>query len=187
MRKIIVQEMITIDGFFAGPDGEIDWHNVDAEFNDYAIKFLNTLDTLMFGRITYELMANYWPTENALKDDPIVADKMNSLSKIVFSKTKEELAWNNSKIFSEINADEIKKIKQAEGKDIAIFGSGMIVSALADLGVIDEYRLIINPVILGKGKSLFLNIEKRYKLKLVKVHEFKSGNIFLRYKPLWVL
>ena len=184
MRKIIVQEMISVDGFFAGENGEIDWHNVDAEFNKYAIEFLNTIDTLVFGRLTYELMASYWPTDAGLNDDPIVASKMNHLSKIVFSKTKNIVAWNNSKVFSDINADEIKKLKQAEGKDIAIFGSGTIVSALTELGLIDEYRLIVNPIVLGKGKSLFSNMEKRYKLQIIEVKEFKSGNISLHYKSL---
>ncbi|MDE2030928.1 MAG: dihydrofolate reductase [Patescibacteria group bacterium] len=184
MRKIIVQEMISVDGFFAGENGEIDWHNVDAEFNKYAIEFLNTIDSLLFGRITYELMASYWPTEAALNDDQIVASKMNNLSKIVFSKTRNILEWNNSKVFSEINAEEIKKLKQTEGKDIAIFGSGTIVSELTKLRLIDEYRLIVNPIVLGKGKSLFSYIEKRYKLQLVKVEKFKSGNVSLHYSLL---
>jgi dihydrofolate reductase len=184
MRKIIVQEMITVDGFFAGPKGEIDWHHVDAEFNEHSVEFLNTIDTLMFGRITYDLMASYWPTPEGLKDDPIIAEKMNSLSKIVFSKTLAKATWNNSKMFSEINAEEIKKMKEVSGKDIAIFGSGIIVTALTELGLIDEYRFIVNPVILGKGKTLFANLEKKPGLKLLKTHEFKSGNVSLSYKPL---
>jgi dihydrofolate reductase len=184
MRKIIVREMITVDGFFAGPNGEIDWHHVDTEFNEDSLKFLDTIDTLIFGRITYDLMASYWPTPEGLKDDPIIADKMNSLSKIVFSKTVGKATWNNSKIFSEINVEEIKKMKEAAGKDIAIFGSGTIVTALTELGLIDEYRFIVNPVILGKGKTLFANLEKKPKLKLLKTHEFKSGNVSLSYKPL---
>ena len=184
MRKIIVQEMITVDGFFAGPKGEIDWHHVDAEFNEHSVEFLNTIDTLMFGRITYDLMASYWPTPEGLKDDPIIADKMNSLSKIVFSKTVDKAMWNNSKMFPEINAEEIKKMKESSGKDIAIFGSGIIVTALTELGLIDEYRFIVNPVILGKGKTLFANLEKKPGLELLKTHEFKSGNISLSYKPL---
>ena len=111
MRKIIVQEMTTVDGFFAGPNGEIDWHRVDAEFNEYATQFLDTIVTLMFGRVTYDMMASYWPTSAALEDDPHVAEKMNNLSKIVFSKTVDKATWNNSKMFSEINVDEIKKMK----------------------------------------------------------------------------
>jgi dihydrofolate reductase len=184
MRKIIVQEMITVDGFFAGENGEIDWHHVDAEFNEYAIEFLKTVDTLMFGRITYDLMASYWPTPEGLKDDPIIADKMNSLSKIIFSKTLDKADWNNSKMVSEINADEIKKMKQLSGKDIAIYGSGKVVSALTELGLIDEYRFIVNPVILGNGKTLFADLKNKPGLKLLETREFKSGNVSLCYKPL---
>jgi dihydrofolate reductase len=184
MRKIIVQEMITVDGFFAGPNGEIDWHHVDSEFNEYAIEFLDTVDTLMFGRVTYDLMAGYWPTPEGLKDDPIIAGKMNSLAKIIFSKTMDNASWNNSKIVSEIDAVEIEKIKQGPGKDIAIYGSGKIVSALTELGLIDEYRFIINPVILGKGKTLFADLKNKPGLKLLETKEFKSGNVSLSYKPL---
>jgi len=175
--------MITVDGFFAGPNGEIDWHHVDSEFNEYAIEFLNTVDTLMFGRITYDLMESYWPTSAALQDDPIVAEKMNNLSKIVFSKKIDKATRNNSKMFSEINTEEIRKMKQVPGKDIAIFGSGIIVTTLTELGLIDEYRFIVNPVILGKGKTLFANLEKKPGLQLLKTQEFKSGNVLLYYRP----
>ncbi|MDE2038171.1 MAG: dihydrofolate reductase [Patescibacteria group bacterium] len=182
MRKIIVREMITVDGFFAGLNGEIDWHHVDAEFNEQSAEFLDGIDTLIFGRVTYDLMAGYWPTPEGSKDDPVIADKMNSLSKIVFSKNADMLAWNNSRALSEIRAEEIRKLKEAPGKDIAIFGSGMIVSALTELGLIDEYRFVVNPVILGKGKTLFADLEKKPDLELLDVHEFKSGNVLLSYR-----
>src|SRR5258708_25381331 len=96
MKKLLVSEMVSVDGFFAGPNGEIDWHNVDEEFNTFAIEQLDSVDTLVFGRVTYELMASYWPTAEALKDDSVVAAKMNALPKIVFSKTLEKVEWNNS-------------------------------------------------------------------------------------------
>jgi dihydrofolate reductase len=184
MRKIIVREMISVDGFFAGAKGEINWHKVDVEFNQDSLEFLENVDTLIFGRVTYDLMASYWPTSDALEDDPIIAHKMNSLQKIIFSKTTDKVIWNNSTTISEINAAEIQKMKQGLGKDIAIFGSGMIVSALTELGLIDEYRFIVNPVILGKGKSLFTNSKKMPNLKLLETYEFKSGNVLLSYKPM---
>ena len=183
MRKIIVQEMLTVDGFFAGPNGEIDWHNVDAEFNEFAIANLDTIDTLMFGRITYELMAGYWPSPDALKDDPNVAARMNNLKKLVFSKTPELMEWNNSSFLSEIDADAIKQMKNAPGKDIDIFGSGQIVTALARLGLIDEYRFFMNPVILGDGRTLFTGLGQRQKLKLIGTQQFASGNVLCRYEP----
>lgn len=183
MRKIIVQEMITVDGFFAGNKGEIDWHMVDDEFNNYALSMLATVDTLLFGHITYDLMANYWPTTNAIKDDPFIAERMNSLSKVVISKNLQNPEWNNSTVLHDIKKDEIIKMKEASEKDIIIFGSGTIVSAFTKLGLIDEYRLIVNPVILGEGKSLFNGVNNRPHLTLFKTQIFKSGNILLFYKP----
>ncbi|MDE2188539.1 MAG: dihydrofolate reductase family protein [Patescibacteria group bacterium] len=183
MRKIIVQEMITVDGFFAGLHGEINWHNVDVEFNEQAIIFLDTVDTLIFGHTTYDLMASYWPTPEGLKDDPLVATKMNALAKIIFSKTLKNAVWSNSKVLNEINPEKILEMKRSRGKNIAIFGSGTIVSALADMGLVDEYRLIINPIILREGKILFAHMKKNQNLKLVSTKTFKSGNVLLCYVP----
>jgi dihydrofolate reductase len=183
MRKIIVSEMLTVDGFFAGPKGEIDWHVVDAEFNEYAIDMLNAADTILFGRVTYEMMASYWPTARVTTDDPVVAERMNSLTKIVFSTTQEDLVWQNSTVMKNINAEEILKMKQEPGKDILILGSGTVVSAFARLGLIDEYRMIVNPVALGKGRTLFADVDNKIKLALLKTKTFGSGNVLLYYKP----
>lgn len=181
MKKIIVQEMLSVDGFFCGPSGEINWHNVDAEFNKTAVAFLDTVDTLLFGRVTYELMASYWPTEAALTDDPHVAERMNALKKVYFSGTQETVHWNNSTMLHAINADEIRRMKDAPGKDIAIFGSGKIIEQLMPLGVIDEFRLMINPVILGKGRTLFSTMEEMTHLTLLQTKTFTNGNVLLSY------
>lgn len=183
MKKLLVSEMITLDGFFAGPNGEIDWHNVDDEFNVFAEEQLNSVDTLIFGRVTYELMASYWPTPAGLKDDPIIANIMNSLNKVVFSKTLKTVEWNNSRLATADLATEIQKLKEQPGKDMVIFGSGTIVSELAKLSLIDEYRLFINPVVLGKGKPLFQDLPERMNLQLIKSRQFKSGNVLLYYVP----
>ena len=181
MRKLIVQEMLSVDGFYCGPHGEIDWHNVDAEFNETAIAFLDTLDTLMFGRVTYEMMASYWPTEAALKDDPHVASRMNALQKIYFSRDAEKLPWNHSLKLSEIHADDIRAMKEAPGKDIAIFGSGNIIEQLMPFDVIDEFRFMINPVILGKGRTIFSTLNKTKTLQLRETKTFANGNVLLVY------
>ena len=172
--------MITVDGFFAGVDGNINWHNVDREFNDFAEKQTPEFGTLIFGRITYDLMAGYWPKEGPVKDDPIVAGIMNSANKIVFSRTMEKADWNNTRLIKEINSANIQKLKQESTKPMAIFGSGQIVQEFAKLGLIDEFRLMINPVILGKGKALFADYAK---LKLTGNREFKNGNVLLTYEP----
>jgi dihydrofolate reductase len=175
--------MVTLDGFFAGPNGEIDWHVVDDEFNEYADDFLSSVDTLLFGRVTYQLMADYWPSPSATTDDPIIADKMNQLHKIAFSKTLEKVEWNNSRLVKGNITEEIAKLKQQPGKDMAIFGSGSIVSTLTQLGLIDEYRIMVNPVVLGNGKPLFKDIHDKLNLKLLRTKTFRSGNIMLCYQP----
>jgi dihydrofolate reductase len=180
MGKVIVSNLVTVDGFFAGPNGEIDWFVWDEELRDYSIDLLSTVDTLLFGRVTYQLMANYWPTAT---EDAIIAERMNNLPKIVFSKTLESVEWKNAKLVKEIIPEEILKIKQFPGKDMVILGSGSIVSTLTQLGLIDEYRLIVNPVILGNGKPLFKGLKDRLNLKLLKTKAFSSGNVLLSYQP----
>jgi Dihydrofolate reductase len=176
--------MVTLDGFFEGPNKEIDWHNVDEEFNEYAIDLLNSVDILLFGRVTYELMASYWPTPSATTNDPIVAEKMNSLPKIVFSTTLHKADWNNTRLVKERIAEEILKLKLQPGKDMVIFGSGSIVSTFTQLGLIDEYRIIVNPVVLGNGNPLFKGIHDKLNLKLLRTKTFSSGNVLLCYQPI---
>ncbi len=184
MRKIIFQNLISLDGFFEGPNKEIDWHNVDDEFNKFANEFLDSVDLLLFGRITYELMASYWPTENAIKDDPMVANRMNSISKIVFSKTLDKAEWINTKLIKENVVDEILKLKQLPGKDIAVFGSSDLSLILLQHGLIDEIRVLINPVVIGNGKTIFTGINEKLKLKLLKTKSFESGNVMIYYNPI---
>ncbi len=183
MRKIILSNLVSLDGYFEGPNREIDWHNVDEEFNEYAIDFLNSVDTLLFGRVTYQLMASYWPTPTAIANDPIVAEKMNSLPKIVFSRTLEKVEWKNTRLVKEAIAEEISKLKQQPGKDSAIFGSSDLALTFIQHGLIDEYRIIVNPVVLGNGKPLFKGIKDRLNLKLLKTKVFRSGNVCLYYEP----
>lgn len=183
MCKVVAFDMVTLDGFFAGPHGEIDWHNVDEEFNEFAIDQLASLDAVMFGRVTYQLMASYWPTPAATTDDPIVAAKMNAIPKVVFSTTLDQVAWENSRLVKADTAGAIAAIKQQSGKDVAIFGSGNLVTALAQAGLIDEYRLMVNPVVLGNGIPLFNGIQAAIPLKLLKTRQFRSGNVLLYYAP----
>jgi dihydrofolate reductase len=183
MRKLIFFMLTTLDGFYEGPNKEIDWHNVDEEFNEFAIEQLNSVDVLLFGRVTYELMASYWPTPAATTNDPIVADKMNSLPKIVFSKTLSSVEWQNTRLVKENIAEEISKLKQQPGKDLIIFGSSDLAATLIQHGLIDEYRIMVNPVVLGNGKSLFKGINHKLNLKLLKTKTFRSGNVLLYYQP----
>src|SRR6266705_5006548 len=187
MRKVILSNSVTLDGFFEGPNKELDWHIVDEEAKEYAKELRNNVDTLLFGRVTYQLMADYWPAadtnSSTSKSDLEFADKMNNLPKIVFSKTLQEVKWNNSSMVKENIAEEISKMKQQPGKDLVIFGSGSIVSTFMQLGLIDEYRIILNPIVLGNGNPLFKGINEKQNLKLLKARMFSTGVVILFYEP----
>ena len=182
MRKIILSNLISLDGFFEGPDKELDWFVVEEEFFEYARELLDGTDTILFGRITYQMMAKYWP--NAKDNDATITHKMNHLQKIIFSKTLKKVDWNNAELATVTLSKEVKNLKAQPGKDIVIFGSGTLVTQLTQLGLIDEYRLIINPVILGKGNPLFKGIDDTINLKLLQTKAFKSGVAILYYEPI---
>jgi dihydrofolate reductase len=188
MRKIVMFNLVSVDGLFAGTKGEIDWHNYDDEMGTHSVEQLKSLGALIFGQTTYELMASYWPTPDGITSEPVVAGIMNTIPKIVFSETLKEVEdgplWKNVTVFHEIKPGEIIKMKEQEGGDIAIFGSGTIVQQLTNLGLIDEYRLIVNPLILGNGKPLFRDIQNKLNLKLLNTRVFKNGNVLLCYQPL---
>lgn len=176
--------MMSLDGYICGPNGELDWHHVDNEFNEYAKELLADAGTLLFGRITYQLMASYWPTSTT--SDPnvsYISERMNHLPKVIFTRTLTRADWKNTKIAKVELKAEIAKLKKTQGKDIVILGSGTIVSALTQLGLIDEYRILVNPVVLGSGKSMFKNLKERLNLKLVRSKVFDSGLVALYYKP----
>jgi dihydrofolate reductase len=181
MRRIIVSNYVTLDGFFAGPKGEIDWFVWDEETAECMKGLLGSIDTILFGRVTYELMAGYWPTATA--EDPIITNFMNNAPKIVFSRTLARADWKNTEVVKEINKDEVSKMKQRPGRDMVIFGSGSIVSAFAQSGVIDDYRIFVNPVVLGRGKPLFQGLKERLKLKLSGTKAFHNGVVLLHYEP----
>jgi len=180
MRKIIVSNVVSLDGFFEGVHQEIDWFTVDESFFEYARQLLNEADTILFGRVTYEMMAAFWP--NAIDEDAVITHKMNHLSKIVFSTTLKKVEWNNAKLVKGNLSKEVKNLKEQPGKDIVIFGSGTLVNQLTQLGLIDEYRMIVNPLILGKGNPMFKGMDEKINLKLLDTKVLKSGVVILYYK-----
>ncbi len=181
MRKLIVFNLVTLDGYFAGQGGDISWHNVDEEFQELAEMASNSGNTLLFGRVTYELMVSYWPTSEAIKNDPIVAQGMNKAEKIVFSRTLTKADWNNTRLVKDNMLTEIRKLKQESGKDLTVLGSGSIVSQLAQDRLIDEYQILLNPIVIGKGKTMFEGVKDRFSLKLTKTRVFGNGNVLLNY------
>ncbi len=182
MRKVIASEMVTLDGYFAGLNGEIDWFVYNKEMEKYGIELARTVDTILFGRVTYEMMAGYWPSATAAIDDQIVIDQMNNYPKIVFSKTLLKAEWKNTRLIKEIDAEEILRMKRHPGKNMVIYGSGTIVSAFMNLGLIDEYHLFVNPVVLGRGKPLFKDLGDTHKLELVRTKTFSNGVVLLHYQ-----
>jgi dihydrofolate reductase len=172
-----------LDGYIAGQNGDITWHNVDAEFQEYAQRNSNSGNTLLFGRLTYELMASYWTSPDALKNDSIVAQGMNGSEKIVFSRTLDNANWPNTRLVKDDMLGEVRKLKQQNGKDLTILGSGTIVAQLAQADLIDEYQLMLNPIVIGKGKTMFEGIKNRLTLKLINTRSFGNGNVLLYYEP----
>jgi dihydrofolate reductase len=183
MRTLFSFNMMTLDGYFEGPDQDISWHNTDEEFNDFAVEQTSTLDLIIFGRVTFEGMASYWPTPEAIKSDPVVAGIMNATPKIVISRTLQQADWNNSRLISDNIAEEINALKQQPGRDMAVFGSANLLASLMALDLIDEHRVMVNPVVIGAGTPLFQNVKSKANLKLVKNRIFKSGNVLLTYAP----
>lgn len=173
--------MISLDGLFEGEKRDISWHNVDEEFNQFAIEQLKSTGGLIFGRLTYELMAGYWPTAAAQHDDPIVAEWMNKLPKYVFSKTLSQAGWNNTTLISGDAVAEMKRIKLDPGRDLFIFGSANLAETFFRYGLIDEIRALISPLILGKGTPLFKPQISKTGLHLNNSRTFRNGNVMLVY------
>jgi len=196
MRRIIMFNRITPEGFFAAADGSLSWAVPDEELDKAATEGGADVDTMLFGRRTYDMFESFWP--HAVDDSPTARDPhaprrspairamavwINETAKIVFSKTRKNVSWKNSRLFSEIDAREIEALKKQPGKDMIIFGSGSLVAQLTRLRLIDEYQFVVNPVLLGAGKPLFRgDVSESVKLHLAEARTYgASGNVKLRY------
>lgn len=182
MRNVIFFNLMSLDGFFEGPNQDITWHNVDEAFNEFAIAQLESAGALIFGRVTYDLMAGYWPTSEASIDDPVVAGWMNKLPKYVFSKTRLETDWQNCTPVHGDAVQELIKLRQQPGKDLFIFGSADLAETFFRHGLIDEIRVLVNPVLLGSGTPLFKPGIERTQLRLMSARTFDNGNVLLIYR-----
>ena len=185
MKKIIALLHTSIDGFVAGPGGEMNWIKVDEEIFDYVGKRISETDTALYGRITYEMMESYWPNAgnepNASKHDLEHSRWYNKAQKVVLSKTMKDAGLTNTTIISDNLPDSINEIKQQKGKDILLFGSPTATHALIQQNLIDGYWLFVNPVILGEGIALFAGIKDKTNLKLITTRQFTSGVTELNY------
>jgi dihydrofolate reductase len=141
------------------------------------------VDIVLFGRVTYEGMVAYWTTPDAMRDAPVISAQMNQIPKIVFSRTLASADWHNTRLIKDNIVEEIFHLKQQPGKDLIIFGSANLTASFIGLGLIDEFRLIVNPVVLGTGVPFFRGIEHKLNLKLAQTRTFRSGNVLLYYQP----
>ncbi|HYS73570.1 MAG TPA: dihydrofolate reductase family protein [Thermoplasmata archaeon] len=179
MRKLIMWNLVTLDGFFEGRKSwDIDWHNSvwGEELERFSTEQSKSIGMLLFGRVTYEGMASFWSKEKGE-----IADFMNTVSKVVFSRTLKDAAWNNSRLVKGNAEEEVAKLKKQPGKDLFIFGSANLSATLMQKGLIDEYRLCLAPVVLGGGNPLFKESAERLNLKLVESRPLKSGGVILYY------
>jgi dihydrofolate reductase len=183
MSKLFLFMMLSLDGYFEGPEHDLSWHNVDAEFVDFAIEQTRSVGAIVFGRRTYEMMADFWPTDQA-KDDPETAELKNAKPKIVFSKTLKQVDWNNARLATGSLAEEINALKQQSNEEyVAVYGSSELCVALLEQGLLDELRIMVNPVVIGDGTPLFHGLKKPLRLNLLDSRTFKSGNVLLTYRP----
>ncbi|MGE9315189.1 dihydrofolate reductase family protein [Niabella sp. CJ426] len=185
MRKLISFVHISLDGFVAGPNGEMDWIQVNQEIFDHVGKRISKGNTALYGRTTYQMMESYWPTAadqpNASKHDIEHSQWYSKVHKVVLSNTLDETNLTNTTIIHNNLVERVNEIKQQEGEDILVFGSPTATHSLMQLRLIDDYWLFVNPVVLGKGIPLFANIETSVKLKLLSTQQFKCGVIELNY------
>lgn len=189
MRQVVLQEFISLDSLAAGPNDNVDYIPAstqgDESFGKEQVKLMNRIDTILLGRVTYQMFAEYWPKVTKGKEKPF-ADKLNSIPKIVFSKTLERAPWGDweeAKVVKGGAVKEIAKLKRRSGKNMVIWGSISLAQSLIEEGLIDEYRLVVCPVVLGSGRPLFLDKVDSFGLKLLEVKKFDQGAVQLKYKP----
>lgn len=188
MRQLVLFMHVSLDGFVAGPNGEMDWIKVDDEIFDYAGRRYNKSDTALYGRVTYQMMEGYWPTAadqpNATQHDIEHSAWYNKVDKVVLSKTMVGQQLPNTIILSDDIEFRVKSLKQQAGKEIIIFGSPSASHTLMQYGLIDEFWLFVNPILLGKGIPLFKDIQQVTELKLVTTAVFDSGVVCLQYQKI---
>jgi dihydrofolate reductase len=190
MRKIIVFNRVTADGYFASATGGLDWAVPDAQVDREAAENMPMAGAMLLGRKTYELFESYWP--HAADEDPHAAGRrnesirqmaqwINQAEKLVVSRTRQHVTWQGSRLLSSFDPEEIQAIKQGEGKDIMVFGSGSVVAQLSQHGLVDEYRFLVTPLLLGQGRSMLRDLPLNVRLELREVKQYDSGNVMLCY------
>ena len=176
---------ITLDGYFTDKNNDMSWahENANEEWNKFTSENASGGGVLLFGRKTYDLMVSFWPTKMAYDMMPEVAEGMNNLPKVVFSRTMDKAEWNNTKLVKDNIVEEVKQMKNEAGDNMVIMGSGSIVSQLTQARLIDEYQFVVHPIVLGSGRTLFEGVKERVSLKRTNSRAFGNGNVLLTYEP----
>ena len=184
MRRLSVFNNVSIDGYFTDAHGDMSWaHRQDPQWNAFASENASGGGVLLFGRMTYELMARYWPTPAALEALPVVAAQMNTLPKVVFSRTLQEPTWQNTELVRGDIETVVRRMKQEPGPDMVIMGSGTIVAQLTQARLIDEYQIVVTPIVLGSGRTMFDGVREKVDLRLTRTRVFDNGNVVLWCEP----
>jgi dihydrofolate reductase len=184
MAKLTVFNFTSLNGFYKGVNGDISWHRHGAEEAEYSAQSMQSNNVLLFGRVTYDMMVSFWPTPMATESVPKEAEGINNAEKIVFSTTLDKADWKNTRVIKSNIIEEIKKLKQTLPNDMTILGSGSILVQCADAGLIDEYQIMLDPVALGDGDTVFKGMKHNIDLELISVKTFKSGTVLLSYKSM---
>lgn len=186
MRRLIVFNHVSLDGYFVDAKGDMSWAKAgqqDPEWDAFVSENASGGGILVFGRVTYEMMASFWPTPFAIEHMPVVAEAMNSMPKIVFSRTLDRASWNNSTLLKGNLVMEMRRLKEESEEDMAIIGSGTLVAQLAPERLVDEFQIVVNPIVLGQGRTLFEGVTEKLPLKRTKTRAFANGNVLVCYAP----
>jgi dihydrofolate reductase len=185
MSKLVVFNQVSLDGYFTDANGDLSWAHKgdDPEWNSFVAENAQSEGILLFGRITYDMMVSFWPTPQAIENMPAVARPMNERPKVVFSRSMKKASWNNTRVVKGKLVDEVRKLKKESGMSMTILGSGSIVAQLAPEGVIDEYQIVVNPIVLGKGRTMFEGVDQKLDLRLTRSRTFGNGNTLMCYAP----
>lgn len=188
-RRLFVHMLVSLDGFIEGPEREMDWFaDGDPQFGQYTEEMLDSVGVALYGRRSYELMASYWPAAEVNAGSPQereFARKMNALPKVVLSRTLERATWANTRVVRDGVEEELKELKRQAGKPIVAWAGAGLVETLTRLRLVDEYRLLVHPVLLGRGTRFFPELESRVPLRLVRTAQVGQSLVLLCYEPSW--
>lgn len=183
MGRLVVFNQISLDGYFVDAHGDMSWakEGDDDEYNAFMSQNASGGGALVFGRVTYDLMESFWTTPQAFAALPVVAERMNNLPKFVFSRTMSKASWQNTTVLEGNVVSVLRKMKDETPRDMAILGSGSIVAQIALSGVVDEYQMVVNPIVLGAGRTMFDGVAERFGLRLKNCRTFRSGKVFVSF------